>query len=229
MLLSTVWENVKSRTIQIHNPKRKDRAALTRTWTHPYGIKLKTFEAILRPDGAEGCLLSHSKVAQLYEAPYVVLEDDAVPTAEANHATELIASLNEIMKQKFDIIYLGGLPIQASSTSFPGIYTGQCWTTYAMIVGPRAAAFLKTVRYENIPIDVLLARQQFNCAIVDPPLFRQAITPSDIGKSRFTKSLFFSHALAMVGPWWRFAVLRSTHLMLFVLFLGILVGMLKSH
>lgn len=226
MLLSTVWEHVKSRTIQIHNPKRKDRATLTRTWTHPYGIKLKTFDAILRPDGAEGCLLSHSKVAQLYEAPYVVLEDDAVPTAEANHATELIASLHDVMKQKFDIIYLGGLPIQASTTSLPGIYTGQCWTTYAMIVGPRAAAFLKTVKYENIPIDVLLARQSFNCAIVDPPLFRQAITPSDIGKSRFTKSLFFSRSLAAVGPWWRFAVLQSGHLMILVLLLGILVGML---
>lgn len=227
MLLSTVWEHVKSRTVQIHNPLRKDRATLTRAWTHPFGIKLKQFDAIMRPDGAEGCLLSHSKVAQLYEAPYVVLEDDAVPTNEANYSTELIASLQEIMKQKFDIIYLGGLPIQASSTSFPGIYTGQCWTTYAMIVGPKAAQYLKTLRYENVPVDVLLARQSFNCAIVDPPLFRQAITPSEIGKSRFTKSLFFSHALASVGPVWRFAVLKSGYLMVLVLFLGILVGILK--
>ena len=227
MLLSTVWEHVKSRTVQIHNAKRKDRATLTRTWTHPFGIKLKKFDAIMRPDGAEGCLMSHSKVAQLNEAPYVVLEDDAVPTSEANYSTELVASLNEIFTQKYDIIYLGGLPIQASSTRFPGIYEGQCWTTYAMIVGPRAAHYLKHVRYTGTPIDVLLAQQNFKCAIVDPPLFRQAITPSEIGKSKLKKSLFFSHILGCVGPWWRFAVFKSTYLMILVLLLGILVGMLR--
>ena len=226
MLLSTVWDHVKSRTVQIHNPLRKDRAVLTRTWTHPFGIKLKTFEAVMRADGAEGCLLSHSKVAQLYEAPYVVLEDDAVPTSEANYSTELVASLNQILKHNYDIIYLGGLPIQAVETKYTGIYEGQCWTTYAMIVGPRASLYLKTVKYEGTPIDVLLARQGFKCAIVDPQLFRQAITPSEIGKSRFTKSLVFSHILNVIGPLWRFSVLKFTYLMIYILVVGILFGSL---
>jgi hypothetical protein len=182
----------------------------------------------MRADGAEGCLLSHSKVAQLYEAPYVVLEDDAVPTAEANYSTELVASVNQILKQKYDLIYLGGLPVQASSTKYSGIYEGQCWTTYAMIVGPRAAAYLKTVRYTGIPIDVLLARQSFKCAIVDPQLFRQAITPSEIGKSRFTKSLFFSHVLHFIGPYWRYLVFHFTYVMLYMLTIGIVYGTFTS-
>jgi hypothetical protein len=209
VLLLNLWLQVKSSTLQIHNVKRKDRAALTRTWTKPYGVTLPVFPAIMRENGAEGCLLSHVAVAKKLKPPYVVLEDDAVPTEAANTATELVTAVQQCIKENlYDIIYLGGLPLDSESTDLPGIYKGQCWTTYAMIVGPRAAEFLRTATYTGDPIDVLLARQNLRSAFVDPPLFRQALTHSEIGKSSFTKSVMFAHILSYATPVWRWTIIH---------------------
>jgi hypothetical protein len=217
--------------VQIHNPERKDRAALTETWTVPYGIKLPTFSAIMKPNGAEGCLLSHAAVAKKLNAPYIVLEDDAVPTEAANSSTEVVAALGEIMRsQKYDLIYLGGLPLLgAKKTEYSGIYEGQCWTTYAMVVGPVAANFLRSVQYDGTPIDVVLARQGFTSAFLDPPLFRQALTPSQIGKSAFTKGLLWAKILNTATPWWRWVAIHSDTLVwVLVLFAIILVQRLNA-
>jgi hypothetical protein len=210
MLLLNLWESVKPNIIQIHNPLRKDRAALTQTWTRPYGIKLPMFSAIMRPNGVEGCLLSHSAVASKLVAPYIVLEDDAVPTEAANVSTEVMTSVKQCMQDStYDIIYLGGMPLDSKRTRLPGIYEGPCLTTYAMIVGPKAAQFLRDLTFTGTPVDVELSRAKFKFAFVDPPLFRQAITPSEIGKSNFTKSLFFAQLLGFATPWWRFLVINK--------------------
>jgi hypothetical protein len=210
VLLLNLWDTVKPNVIQLHNPLRKDRAALTKTWTKPYGIKLPTFPAIMRPNGVEGCLLSHAAIASKLTAPYIVLEDDAVPTDAANVSTELITSIQQCMANNvYDIIYLGGMPLDSATTRFPGIYEGPCLTTYAMIVGPRAASFLRTLTFTGTPVDVELSKAQLKFAFVDPPLFRQAITPSEIGKSSFTKSLFFAQLLGFATPWWRYLVIHK--------------------
>ena len=172
----------------------------------------------MRENGAEGCLLSHAQVASRLTAPYVVLEDDAVPTESANTATEVVTAVQKcITDDLYDIIYLGGLPLESSSTDLPGIYKGQCWTTYAMIVGPRAAAFLRKATYNGVPIDVQLARQNLRSAFVDPPLFRQAITYSEIGKSTFTKSVLFSHILGYATPVWRWTIINMNLVMALII------------
>ena len=64
----------------------------------------------MRENGAEGCLLSHAQVASRLTAPYVVLEDDAVPTEAANTATEVVTAVQKcITDDLYDIIYLGGV------------------------------------------------------------------------------------------------------------------------
>ena len=210
MLLLNLWEAIKPNVIQIHNPLRKDRAALTQTWTRPYGVKLPILPAIMKPNGVEGCLLSHCAVASSLSAPYIVLEDDAVPTEAANTSTELVASIQQCMRSsEYDIIYLGGMPLDSNRTRFPGIYEGPCLTTYAMVVGPRAAQFLRDLIFRGRPVDVELSRANLKFAFVDPPLFRQAITPSEIGKSSFTKSLLFAQLLGFATPWWRFLVINK--------------------
>ena len=170
--------------------------------------------------------MSHAAVASQLRAPYVVLEDDAVPTAAANTATEVVTAVQQCIKEDlYDIIYLGGLPLDSTSTDLPGIYKGQCWTTYAMIVGPRAAEFLRHATYDGVPIDVQLARQNLRAAFVDPPLFRQAITVSEIGKSAFTKSVLFSHLLGYATPVWRWTVIHQNLVM--VLLLACLIWTVK--
>ncbi len=222
VLLSSIWERVKYRTVQLHNPLRKDREALTLTWTRPYGIKLPTFNAIMRPNGAEGCFLSHVAIAQTLEAPYVVLEDDAVPTEAANTATELVSNLRTCLEAgNYDVIYLGGMPLVSKRTSFQGIHEGSCLTTYAMIVGPRAAHALKKLVYQGIPVDVVLSKLPLTFAFVDPPLFRQAITRSEIGKSAFTRGELFANVLGLATPCWRFFVIQQDRLLWIVI--GILV------
>jgi len=222
LLLSSIWEKVKHHTVQLHNPLRKDRESLTLTWTKPYGIKLPTFDAIMRPNGAEGCFLSHVKIAQTVEAPYVVLEDDAVPTEAANTATELVTNLRAVMEAgAYDIIYLGGMPLSSKPTKVSGIYEGACLTTYAMIVGPRAASVLRGLVYTGTPIDVVLSQLPLRFAFVNPPLFRQAITRSEIGKTLFTRGEFFAHLLGFATPCWRFLVIHRDHLLWFLV-LGLL-------
>lgn len=223
MLLGTVWEKVKHNTIQLHNPLRKDREALTLTWTRPYGIKLPTFDAIMRPNGVEGCFLSHKSIAHR-EAPYVVLEDDAVPTEAANTATELISNLRICMDSgKYDILYLGGLPLTSKRTALKGIHEGACLTTYAMIVGPRAAKAMRALEFSGVPIDVVLSKLPLQFAFVDPPLFRQAITRSEIGKSDFTRGELFANLLGLTTPCWRFFIIQQDRLLwLMVLVLGFL-------
>ncbi len=196
---------------------------MTLTWTKPYGIKLPTFNAIMLPNGAEGCFLSHRGIAGKLKAPYVVLEDDAVPTEAANTATEVISNLRTCMEAgTYDIIYMGGLPLSSKRTAFQGIHEGACLTTYAMIIGPRAAKTIQSLVYSGTPIDVVLSKLPFKFAFVDPPLFRQAITRSEIGKSSFTRGVLFANILGIATPWWRFLIVQQDRIgwLVLLLFLG---------
>jgi len=211
--------------IQLHDLKRTDREALTKTWTSPYGISLATFPAIMNSEnGAKGCFDSHVAIASLNPS-YFVLEDDAVPTPEASTEVELFTELNNAIKaQTYDLIWLGGLPMP--DTTFKrfktsGLLEGKCLTTYAMYVGPRAKQFIQQQKYSGNPIDVVLAESNLRTAFAHPPLFRQACTPSDIGKSEFTRGKLFASLLHGVGPIWRWSIIYQNYLLLFLLYLCI--------
>ena len=209
--------------MQIHDPKRKDRNALTKTWTRPFGISLEVFPAIMNSNGAKGCFQSHVALASQINSPhYFVLEDDAVPTQDAHTNIELIAELEQCIQQdKYDIIWLGGLP--TPNTNFfrfktSGLIDGMCLTTYAMYVGPKAKKLLSRLEYAGVPIDVVLSKSKLKGAYANPPLFRQACTPSDIGKSEFTRGKLFAFLLEKCTPLWRFGVVYQNYLGVFILF-----------
>jgi hypothetical protein len=172
-------------------------------------------------NGAKGCFDSHKAIASFYPT-YFVLEDDAVPTAEANSEVELFAELNQaIQSQTYDLIWLGGLPMP--DTPFKrfktrGLLEGKCLTTYAMYVGPKAREYIQHLVYTGKPIDVVLSEaSHLRTAYANPPLFRQACTPSDIGKSEFTRGKVFANVLESVGPVWRIAVVYQNYLLLLLI------------
>jgi len=228
ILFSNIWKASKKNVVQIHDANRKDREALTRTWTRPYGISLETFPAIMnKENGARGCFDSHvtlSKSRHIEKHPsYFVLEDDAVPTAEAHYNVELLTELESaITNNNYDLIWLGGLPLfQKPFSSFQthGLLEGKCLTTYAMWIGPKARKYLASLEYTGKPIDVVLSQaHELRTAYVNPPLFRQACTPSDIGKSSFTRGKLFAMLLELSGPIWRNIVIYQNYLLLFLIF-----------
>lgn len=226
ILFSNLWRQSKKNVVQIHDSKRKDREALTRTWTRPYGISLEHFPAIMNAEnGARGCFDSHVTLARsinIQHPYYFVLEDDAVPTAEANSNVEVLTELeNVIANNVYDLIWLGGLPMLQKPFSLfktHGILPGKCLTTYAMWIGPKAKNFIASLEYTGKPIDVVLSQaHELNTAFVNPALFRQACTPSDIGKSSFTRGKFFAVLLEMCTPVWRNVVIYQNYLTLFLL------------
>jgi hypothetical protein len=74
--------------------------------------------------------------------------------------------------------------------------------------------------YDGRPIDVVLSEAyHLRTAYTNPPLFRQACTPSDIGKSEFTRGKVFAKLLEAVGPLWRYAVVYQNYLIVFFLFI----------
>jgi hypothetical protein len=173
-------------------------------------------------NGAKGCFDSHVAIASLNPS-YFVLEDDAVPTTEASSEIELFTELNSAIKaQTYDLIWLGGLPLpdltlRRFKTS--GLLEGKCLTTYAMYVGPKAKQYIQQLKYSGKPIDVVLAESNLKTAFANPPLFRQACTPSDIGKTKFTRGIAFASLLHAVGPIWRWTMIYQNYLLLFLLYL----------
>lgn len=229
-MFSKLWKEASQKNVvQIHDANRKDREALTRTWTHPFGISLQNFPAIMnKENGAKGCFDSHvtlSKSINTEKHPYYfVLEDDAVPTAESHSSVEIITELESaITNNSYDLIWLGGLPFfQKPFASFKthGLLQGKCLTTYAMWIGPKARKFIASLEYTGKPIDVVLSQaHELRTAYVNPPLFRQACTPSDIGKSSFTRGKVFAEILEFIGPVWRNVVIYQNYWLFFFFFL----------
>ena len=215
ILFSGFWKKSSKNIIQIHDAKRKDREALTRTWTRPFGISLETFPAIMKQNGAQGCFESHVTLASHMPSSYFVLEDDAVPTQDAHTNIEVVTELEQCIREDtYDIIWLGGLPVFDSFSRFKtqGVLQGKCLTTYAMYVGPKAKKIISSMQYTGIPIDVVLTKLDLRGAFVHPPLFKQANTPSDIGKTEFTRGKVFASLLELVGPWWRWAMVYQNYL-----------------
>lgn len=210
--------------VQIHDAKRTDREALTKTWTRPFGISLEHFPAIMNSEnGAKGCFDSHVTLAKSINSQhpyYFVLEDDAVPTAEAHTNVELLTELeNAIANNTYDLIWLGGLPMLQKPFGrlrTHGLLQGKCLTTYAMWIGPKARKFIASLEYTGKPIDVVLSQaHELNTGFVNPALFRQACTPSDIGKSSFTRGKVFAVLLELVAPVWRNIVIYQNYWLLF--------------
>lgn len=220
-MLVSLLESVQNRVIQIHSSKRKDRQSMTDLWTKQYNVHLGHFEAIMKTNGAEGCTESHIAVAHKFSEPYLVLEDDALPTL-AVLDTQLIHSILQVIQsQEFDILYLGGLPAatRVLQTSHYGILEGRCGATYAMIVFPSAIQWLRRHKFRGVPIDVEIVRnKQLRTAFVHPPLFTMAQTVSDIGKNTFNKSELFAKLLHRITPVWRFFIVWQKEIFGFVVF-----------
>ena len=140
ILFSNLWRQSKKNVVQIHDAKRTDREALTKTWTRPFGISLEHFPAIMNSEnGAKGCFDSHVTLAKSINSQhpyYFVLEDDAVPTAEAHTNVELLTELeNAIANNTYDLIWLGGLPmLQKPFGRFRthGLLQGKCLESDAL-------------------------------------------------------------------------------------------------
>lgn len=230
-MLQAIFKAVGNRVLQIHSSKRKDRAQMTALWSAQHNVIVPHFEAIMRENGAEGCTLSHTSVAKHFghTHPFLVLEDDALPTL-ALQDTQLVHSvLTAIDSQEFDILYLGGLPAASRvlKTQFHGILEGKCGATYAMIVFPRAAEFLAHHTWRGFPIDVELVRNKgLRSGFVHPPLFVMAATRSDIGKNEFNRSELFSKLLFVVAPVWRGLVVWQKEL-LGIVCVALLLSLLK--
>lgn len=214
-MLYNLWELAP--VYQIHSSKRKDREKITKLWTRAAHVKIRHVEAIMKSPGHEGCALSHTLVSK--QAPrYIVLEDDVQPTVDAWMNAQLYFSLEKI-STKYDIIYLGGLPLGfPKSTSQYGIYEGKCLTTYAMLVNLNGKKWIENFKYKGIPIDTALSTSTLRTAFLDPPLFTQVESQSDIGHSSFTKSLTFARMLSWGGPYWRWCVIHSTLIFWAVMF-----------
>lgn len=227
-----MWKSAKKNVFQIHDDARKDRESLTMTWTKPFGISLQHFPAIMnREDGVKGCFDSHVTLAQQMshkftseDLHYFVLEDDAVPTSDAHFNVELLTELERSIKtQEYDLIWLGGLPLpdfNFNRFQTLGILPGKCLTTYAMFVGPKARHFLSQLKFQEKPIDVILSQTTgLKTAYTNPPLFRQSCTPSDIGKSNFTRGKLFALGLETITPVWRMGVIYQNYILCLVFLL----------
>jgi hypothetical protein len=204
--MQALLDAVGNRSVQIHSSKRTDREQMTRIWTQAHRVSIPHFEAVMRPRGAEGCFLSHQAVAAWLAGPYLVLEDDALPTLALHDTQHVFHVIQAMASRQFDVLYLGGLPAasRVKATDFPGVLEGRCGATFAMVVSPRAAQFLRNGSYNNVAVDVQLVRaKQLRTAFVHPPLFVMAETRSDIGKNSFNKSETFARVLSSVAPVWR--------------------------
>jgi len=231
--MQALWDAVQGRVVQIHNSKRADRGLMTRIWTRAHNVSPPYhFEAIMKSPGMEGCLLSHKGVATAQEAPYLVLEDDALPTLALHDTQHVFHVLKAIESQDFDIVYLGGLPAASRvlPTKFPGVLEGRCGATYAMVVFPRAAAKLRSHSFRGLPVDVELVRdKELRTVFVHPPLFTMAATHSDIGKNEFNKSETFSRILSRVAPAWRWVIVWQRELTAAVLILALVLVTWKQN
>lgn len=228
--MQSIVEALQQRVIQIHSSKRKDREIMTKLWTKQHNIQVHHFEAVMKSNGAEGCTESHVNISKLFDLPYLVLEDDALPTLSVLDTQLIYSILQVIQHQEFDILYLGGLPAatRVLQTSYYGILEGKCGATYAMIVFPTAIQWFRKHKFKGVPIDVELVRNKLlRTAFVHPPLFIMAQTNSDIGKNAFNKSETFAKILFRINPIWRFFIVWQKELFAFVV-LCILFFILQS-
>ena len=199
---------------RIHSSKRKDRADLFVTWEAIYDVKVQNIEALIHTDGRKGCALSHQLVANTLEPPYIVLEDDAIPTTACFTDVEALRDLQNI--KDFDILYLGGMPAFGHRPSaFPSIRKGKAWTTHALIVFPQGAKWFQDFSFEGTPIDVALARSNLRQGFLKQEWFVQASSISDVNQSAFTKSVFFTENLNVFRSVWRLVVLHQYLALLF--------------
>lgn len=203
--MQALLDAVGRRVLQIHASTRTDRELLMSIWRQQHGVMIPLQEAVMMKNGAQGCMMSHRTVASVLRAPYLVLEDDAIPTLAMFNADLVFRTIQAIQSGEFDILYLGGLLSlsRVSRTRFPGIVQGRSLATYAMVVGPKAAKFMSQLEWRGIPIDTELVRSNLKTAFVHPPLFVMAETHSDIGKNEFLKSQAFASLLSRVAPLWR--------------------------
>ena len=195
--------------VQIHASKRTDRAQLTAAWTRQHGVHIEVFEAIMDKDGRRGCALSHATVARR-NAPYLVLEDDAIPTI---HALTDIQGLVDLQNAEYDIVYLGGWPLGNSSSNFLSLQEGPCLCTHAMIVGKRAAQWLSEFKFTGTPIDVALSRAPLRFAWTRNEWFTQAQCASDVNGTSLTKSKVFMATMQSVSRVWRTVMLHRVLLL----------------
>ena len=192
--------------VQIHATRRTDRAQLTAAWTRQHGVHLDVFEAIMDKDGRRGCALSHAAVAHR-AAPYLVLEDDAIPTLHALTDIQGVVDIQNALSS-YDIIYLGGWPLGNSSSTFLSLHGGACLCTHAMIVGERAARWLREFTFRGIPIDVALSRAPLRFAWTHHEWFSQAQCASDVNGNTVTTSKFFMASMQVVSRVWRMVMLH---------------------
>jgi hypothetical protein len=218
-LLQSLFEALESRVLVVHNAERRDRARAMTLWTEQHGVQVARFDAIMIPnDGRKGCALSHQRVAEFALStkegalkPYLVLEDDAMPTRTAYQAESMLHLLEAIDSKEFDILYLGGLPLLGHSpTAWSTIRKGSSLQTHAMIVFPAAAQWLSKFQYKGDPIDVELARANLRTGFLHPQLFDQYESHSDIRRAAISQTSFFSRLLVQyITPCWRHVVVHQ--------------------
>jgi hypothetical protein len=180
-----------------------------------HGVHIELFEAILDKDGRKGCALSHSAVAHL-TPPYLVLEDDAVPTI---HAFTDVQGLVDLRNASYDIVYLGGWPLGSGASKYLSLREGACLCTHAMIVGEKAAKWLREFKFTGTPIDVALARAPLRFAWTRNEWFSQAESLSDVNGTALTRSMTFTKFMQLVSRSWRFVMLHRLFVLLLVIYL----------
>lgn len=208
---------IHDRAVVIHDRKREDRKASLDSWMALHTVQIPLMQAIMnKSDGKRGCFESHKLVASSFaDSPlqdyYLVLEDDCLPTRNWNNE-ELVTSVISVVKEKsVDLLYLGGLPLFGHrTTKHKYVNSGRCLQTHALLVSPRAAKHIKHLFYEKHPIDTVLSQTSIlRSAFVDPPLFAQSDTKSDI-RTNVAQAKWFSAGMASWIPTiWRHVVMNE--------------------
>lgn len=223
-LLRQLFDAVDNRVVMIHDPKRADRKALHTLIENQHGVSIPKFQAIMLQDGRQGCALSHKRVAEAFSntghhssMPYLVFEDDILPTIDALSNTQAYADLLQcINSSDFDVLYLGGLPLPLhTSTKYSSIRAGACIQTHAMLVFPKAAQWLAEHKYKGSPIDADLLyaawKGEIKAGFLHPALFEQSNSKSDIRRSTISQTEWFGTLFTnVVSPIWRHAVVNET-------------------
>lgn len=197
---------------------------------------MHVFPAIIDSDGRKGCALSHRAVATIAHKSNpddyaLVFEDDALPAA-APDPQAVSNVISAIKSRQFDVLWLGGLPHWShQKTAYPTIYAGSAWTTHALVLGPRAQAWLAAHEYAGAPIDVDLAdecRKTLRGAWVHPSLFEQARSPSNVRRSVVSRTDLFGELLFQATPAWKSLVVHQRAVFAVCLF-AVLLALLTQN
>lgn len=142
---------------------------------HPYGD--------YNPLGAYRCFVGHQQALALGNGrPFLVLEDDAVAVApDWRHLVSLALAL----LARFDVVSLHGRDFDRSRMDAIGALAGRrLWAprpdpladvcrvlgSLAYVIRAEAAARFRALRYDGLPVDLLLA-SHFRFALLDPSPF----------------------------------------------------------